>query len=173
MTGGGGVVRTIKLEEKMEFEYTYRQAMSLSEDGALCALAAGNGMKYWFLVDIENEKQSKFTSQKLYNSFTACFLNDGSSRGVIGGHSKFEIWNTESGIAEQVIACGGYGVQTTFSVGNIVAIGNSDNVLRVYNSENWEKIYSKDHGIETQTLQLTTNLKNLVLGGEGGDLCIV
>ena len=81
---------------------------------------------------------------------------------------------TGDSTSERVIDFGTDGfVTTTFSVGNVLAVGGSDKVLRLYDVRNWELIHSKEYEMQIQSLQLTSDLKHLVMCGRGGELCIV
>jgi len=173
VSGGGGVVMNIKLEEKVDFGNTYKQRMSLSDDGTLCALGAGNDKPFWFLIDIPKRTQFKVTSSVLKNSFAPRFLTDESGRVVIGGVGKMEIWNFATRYSEKVIDFGSDLVKTIFSVGNVLAVGGNERGLRLYDVRNWEMIYSKKYEMQIQSLQLTSDLEHLVVAGTGGEKCII
>merc|ERR1712173_219973 len=134
-------------------------------------------MSFWYLINIPQQKQFKFTSKTLSDSCTACFLNDNSGRVVIGGRNQFEIWNVKSRSSERVVtitSSSGLGyVRITFSVGNILAVGADDHTMRLFDTRSFESIFSKKYDVNIYSLQLTSNLKHLVMAGRGGELCIV
>merc|ERR1719242_714014 len=52
VSGGGGVVMNIKLEEKVDFGNAFMQRMSVSKDGNMVAIAGGNVKSFSYIIDV-------------------------------------------------------------------------------------------------------------------------
>ena len=61
----------------------------------------------------------------------------------------------------------------TVSVGDIVAVGSYDKVLRLYDAKTWNMIYSKKYGLTPYSLHLTADQKYLTIAGGEGEQCVV
>merc|ERR1711879_659059 len=101
--------------------------------------------KYWFLIDTVNRKQFKVESKVMESSYAPCFIGGGSELIAIGGYKQMEIWDVASRSSVQHITDIGSGVNCTFSVGNILAVGSDDSMPRLYDVSTWNVIYSKEY----------------------------
>merc|ERR1711951_12384 len=120
------------------------------------------------------QKQFKLESKVMKDSYAPCFIGGGSKRIVIGGSRDFEIWDIETRSSlHHITDIGGNDVFCTFSVGNILAVGSGDNMLRLYDTTTWNVIYSKKYEMMPQSLHLTADQKYLTVAGASGEQCIV
>jgi len=169
LSGDQGVVASVELEGRIDFNEKKR--VSVSSDGRYWAIATG--FKYWNLVDIQNQSQFKLVSEKGVWSFSSTFIEGDAVRVVIGGDRNMEIWDVEFRSPLRVVSDIGHQVQCLCSVNNVLAVSSYDKVLQLYDTNSWNKFYSKKYEMMPQSLQLTSDLKYLVMAGEKGELCLV
>merc|ERR1711879_40739 len=114
----------------------------------------------------------KVESKVLKRSYAHCFIGGGSEVIAICGNQEMEIWDVASRSSVQHITIGSP-VNCTFSVGNMLAVGSYDNMLRLYDVTTWNMIYSKKYEMEPQSLHLTADQKYLTVAGLKGEQCVV
>merc|ERR1711879_266506 len=169
VSGDHGVVMSLKLEQNV---YGEDKQLCLSDHGKWCGIATNN-YGYWFLIDTVNQKQFKMQSKVLEKSYAPCFIGGASELIAIGGESQMEIWGVFSRSSVHHITGIGSYVNCTFSVGNMLAVGGYDNMLRLYDVTTWNVIYSKKYEMRPDSLHLTEDQKYLTVAGANGEQCVV
>merc|ERR1712154_175916 len=119
MSGDRAVVMSMNLEQKVRSNEV--KQLSLSDDGNWCAIAGGTYIKYFYLIDTQNQTQYKLVSKSLNNTLVPCFINGASDRLMIGGDGKIELWDINTRTALRVIggfSTGFNNILCSFSVNN-------------------------------------------------------
>jgi len=172
VTRGHEVVQSMTLEAKLS-DSSIVKYLAVCDDGTLCAIAGGTN-KFWYLIDVQAQKQTKVVSKSLTDySFSPTFVNGETETIVISGKGKFEIWDIASLTSLKVINVGKASVYSTCSVNNLLAVGSFDKNMYLYDVRSWDEIYSHRYQMEIQSLHLTEDLKYLTIGGTKGELCVV
>ena len=168
VSGDHGVLMTIPLEEGL-YGGGAKRNISVSDDGTFCALGGGDDSNYWYLIDIKQRNQSKFTSNTLKHSWSPCFINGENEYVAVGGYGKVEILDIVSGSTLKLIDLGHTNyIVALYSVNNILAVGGYDKMIRLYDVRTWDMIQSKVYKIEISSIHLTPDLKYLTVSGNGG-----
>ena len=102
-------------------------------------------------------------------SDTSCFINGESEYVAVTGKGKVEIWDILSGSSLRVIGLGDEELTlASYSVNNVLAVGGSDKMTRLYDVRTWDMILSKAYDAFIISIHLTSDLKYLIVGGQGG-----
>eukprot|EP01084_Bolivina_argentea_P118496 210235_1 len=167
------IITSIELEEKIN-QSSFRN-LGISDDGSMCALGGGGYKNYFYVIDINNNKQYKMISDVLSDTYAPCFINGQNELlSMSDKKGKIEIWDIMHKKAINTLKIGvSQWVTSSASTNNILAIASWDKKLRLYDVRNWELFYTKQYNCQANSLHLTRDLKYLTFAGRGGDRCFV
>mmetsp|Transcript_42250 Transcript_42250/g.69632 ORF Transcript_42250/g.69632 Transcript_42250/m.69632 type:complete len:710 (-) Transcript_42250:126-2255(-) len=172
------VAKSIKLEQQIGTSNL--NPLSLTQDGAWCAIGGGQGRNYFYLIDIAKNTQYKLVTTTLGNGHgkggvIPCFINGKAKFVAIGGaKGKFEIWDVKTRKACKFLACTKEGsINCLSSKNNILAIGNTKKTLNLWDVRDWQMFYEKETKVEPTSIHLSEDSKYLTVSGWNGEKCLV
>mmetsp|Transcript_42253 Transcript_42253/g.69642 ORF Transcript_42253/g.69642 Transcript_42253/m.69642 type:complete len:711 (-) Transcript_42253:126-2258(-) len=172
------VTKSIKLDQ--EIATSNLNPLSLSVDGAWCAIGGGKNKNYFYLIDVAKGTQYKLVTTTLGQGHTMggvipCFINGESNFVAVGGAGgKFEIWDVKTRKACKFLACTKEGsINCLSSKNNILAIGNTKKTLNLWDVRDWQMFYEKETKVEPTSIHLSEDSKYLTVSGWNGEKCLV
>jgi len=166
-------VVSLELEEKIKPAPT--KQVALSDDGFWIAIAGGVGKSHFYLIETQNSIQTKMTSDSLKNALAPCFVNVESTHFVIGGVSKYELWDVDNKTSLRMIQIPQRGlVLCSYSVNGVLAIAGTDGIgFKLYDTKTFTLQKEEEYSGMPFSLHLTNNIEYVTLCGVGGEICVV
>ena len=132
---------------------------------------------YFYLIEIDKKVQHKITSTNLTYTFSPCFMNGDPIFCIVGGNEgRLEVWDVQKRTLVRLLKVEeeNSNITALTSLHNILAVGTTDSPrLSLWNSQKWEKMWTEDYDLQPVSVQLTNDLKYLVIGGVAGEKGIV
>ena len=126
-------LETVRLCVKLEARVTIGSSkqLSLSNDGAFCAIRGGSYNKNFFLIDLGNATQYKVSSERASGTFAPCFINGDAEYVAVGGSYRegVEIWNVKQRTCVKLLDVDSGYVTCTYSTNNILALCSDSGLL--------------------------------------------
>merc|ERR1719242_268389 len=156
---------------------------ALSSDSKFYAFTMG--FSAFYIHSWDTEESFELNAKKISRTAAPCFISNDLNETefvAICGESYsggIEIWNVKEKEMVHFIEYKENGkVSETFSANGVLFVlfktaDKVNNYLQLYDVTTWDLIYLRELEMDPMSLSMTSDGKSLVIGGEGGEKCVV